>query len=63
LQNSVCARKGDVDALREAAVELMAAQGHQQELMTILEPRLIQLTCRWGEILHRIRVSDGVSFS
>jgi hypothetical protein len=54
------ARKSDVVSLREAAVELMAAQGHQQELRANIEPQLIQLNCRWGEILHRIHVSTGV---
>lgn len=52
-------RKSDVASLREAAVELMAAEGHQQELRATVEPQLIQLNCRWGEILHRIHVSNG----
>jgi hypothetical protein len=52
-------RKSDVVSLREAAVELMAAEGHQQELRATVEPLLIQLNCRWGEILHRIHVSNG----
>jgi hypothetical protein len=54
------ARKSDVVSLREAAVELMAAPGHQQEVRETIEPQLIQLNCRWGEILHRIHVSNGV---
>lgn len=54
----MCARKSDVAALREAAVELMAAHGHQQELRTIIEPQLIQLNYRWGDLLHRIHVSN-----
>jgi hypothetical protein len=54
------ARKSDVASLREAAVELMATPGHQQELTATVEPQLIQLNCRWGEILHRIHVSNGV---
>jgi hypothetical protein len=54
------ARKSDVVSLREAAVELMAAEGHQQELRTTIEPQLIQLNCRWGKILLRIHVSNGV---
>ncbi|XP_033609096.1 dystrophin, isoforms A/C/F/G/H isoform X6 [Cryptotermes secundus] len=54
LQNSMYARKSDVVSLREAAVELMTAPGHQQELRTTIEPQLVQLNCRWGEILHRI---------
>jgi hypothetical protein len=57
LQNSMNARKGDVDALRQAAVDLAVSQGHQQELRTIIEPQLIQLNCRWGELFHRICVS------
>ncbi|PNF25449.1 hypothetical protein B7P43_G08800, partial [Cryptotermes secundus] len=32
----------------------MTAPGHQQELRTTIEPQLVQLNCRWGEILHRI---------
>ncbi|XP_069695333.1 dystrophin, isoforms A/C/F/G/H isoform X7 [Periplaneta americana] len=55
LQNAMCAHKPDVDALREVAVELMSSQGHQQELRTTIEPQLMQLNCRWGELLHRIR--------
>lgn len=54
----MCARKSDVAALREAAVELLAAHGHQQELRTIIEPQLIQLNYRWGDLLHRINVSN-----
>jgi hypothetical protein len=59
----MCARNGDVDALREAAVDLMAVQGHQQELRTIIDPQLVQLNCRWGELLHKICVSTGVFFT
>jgi hypothetical protein len=54
------ARKNDVVFLREAAVELMAAPENQQELRATIEPQLMQLNCRWGEILHRIHVSNGV---
>ncbi|PSN39418.1 hypothetical protein C0J52_22771 [Blattella germanica] len=54
LQNIMCRRKPDVDALREAAVELMS-QENQQELKGSVEPYLIQINCRWGELLHRIR--------
>jgi hypothetical protein len=53
----MCARKSDVAAVRDAAVELMAAYGHQQELRAIIEPQLIHLNYRWGDILHRIHVS------
>jgi hypothetical protein len=58
----MCARKSDVMALKEAAMELMAAHGHQQELRVIIEPQLIQLNYRWGDILHRIHVSNRVLY-
>jgi hypothetical protein len=62
LQNSMYAHKSDVDALREAAAGLVAVQAHQQELRTVIEPQLIQLNCRWGELLHRICVSSRVFY-
>ncbi|XP_021932648.1 dystrophin-like [Zootermopsis nevadensis] len=54
LQNSMYAHKGDVDALKDTALDLMTVQWHQQELKAIIEPQLVQLNHRWEELLHRI---------
>lgn len=51
------AHKGDVDALKDTALDLMTVQWHQQELKAIIEPQLVQLNHRWEELLHRICVS------